>query len=169
VNEMQRAILIFGSFLLLLTTTIITTTTIASSSYSILNDERDSSNTLIQLATKNVQEAADAGADVSSLIEKFNNAIGVLGEAQEPDSNACSFQACITETNKVLESVVHDATVLKQQAENESYYRRVTNFIVLAPLGAFVGALLTNYLYRKWRLHLNNKFMDMEIREKQDT
>ena len=161
---MQRAILIFGSFLLLLTATIITTTT-ASSSYSIQNDERDSSNTLIQLATKNVQEAADAGADVSSLIERFNNAIGVLGEAQKPDSNACSFQACITEANKVLESIVHDATVLKQQAEN----RRVTNFIVLVPLGAFVGALLANYLYRKWRLHLNNKFMDMEIREKQDT
>ena len=160
---MQRAILIFGSFLLLLTATIITTT--ASSSYSIQNDERDSSNTLIQLATKNVQEAADAGVDVSSLIERFNNAIGVLGEAQKPDSNACSFQACITEANKVLESVVHDATVLKQQAENP----RVTNFIVLAPLGAFVGALLANYLYRKWRLHLNNKFMDMEIREKQDT
>ncbi len=163
---MQRAILIFGSLLLILTTTIIQTT--SSSSYSIQNDGRDSSNTLIQLATKNIQEAADAGADVSSLIERFNNAIGVLGEAQKPDSNACSFQACITEANKVLESVVHDATVLKQQAENESYYRRVTNILLLAPLGAFVGALLANYLYRKWRLYLNNKFMDMEIREKQD-
>jgi hypothetical protein len=119
-------------------------------------------------ALKSINEASAEGADVSVLVERFNYALNFLREAEISDTKNCSYDECVPRANEIFMSIIDDATILKEKAKEVSVHERMLTFILFAPLSAFTASILGIYSYIAWKSYQMKKFLNMEIREKEN-
>ena len=115
---------------------------------------------------RGIQRAAEAGADVSSLIDKFNLGLDYLNQAQSSDFKICSSsEDCIIRANEIFVSIDRESSILIEQSEVASNYRSIMTYGLLVPMGAFSSSLTIAFFLKVWRSYRLKKFLDKEIRQ----
>jgi len=117
-------------------------------------------------ALDGIQQAEASGAEVSELINRFNNAMDLLEQAETSDFRSCnSYDECIQSADKMFVDIANDAAMSKQQTENLKN-EEVASSVLYAIIVAFVISFLALSLYRLGKQYQMQRFLDMEIREK---
>jgi hypothetical protein len=128
-------------------------------------DERS----LIDEAHESIKQAELSGANISDQIVEFNNAIKLINEAAlgSFDSQVCTGSSeCIDQANQILQSVITQSNNLEKQSEQASIMKLITSYAVIAPIGAFVAAIIVVYCYMMWKSRKINGISRMEVKRK---
>jgi hypothetical protein len=122
----------------------------------------------VDSAFDNIKQAESAGADISNLVERFNNALELLHQAQISSSNkSCSsYTNCVADAQEIFSQISNESASFREHAGRDFYYNVVGIFALYAPLGAFLISFFTLYSYKSWKSYQIKKFLDLEIREK---
>ena|SRR5215212_9772694 len=119
------------------------------------------------LAFKEIQDAERSGADISTLIEKFNAALGLIEQANTKNHSTCfSYDSCLDGAVSILNSISRDSAFLKDEANRLSGYNNVTVMGIYLPSMAFFSLLFAFYLYKTWKSIQEDKFLNMQIKER---
>ncbi len=133
--------------------------------------EQDAGSGSIDLTqvVESIQQAQLSGADVSGLVDKLNIALDLTRQAETSKFESCgSYPDCTQKANQILVMINHEAYSLRHDAGSASNNHTPTDFMIYAPLGAFMASLIGVYSFRLWQSHVTKRFLDMEIREKED-
>ena len=121
-----------------------------------------------QLAWNNIIRAESAGADVSSLLSRFQRAVELVRQAEESNFTTCgSYSQCIDSANEVFISVASDAVLAEAKAK-ESGDQDTTAVAIGAILVGMVIAFLSLYIYKKREAYKLEKFYKLEIHLKDE-
>jgi hypothetical protein len=123
--------------------------------------------TSVDTAFDNMKQAESAGADVSNLVERFNDALGLLHQAQISSFNkSCSsYTNCIADAQEIFSQITNESASYREHAGRDFYYNVFGIFALYAPLGAFLISFFGLYSYKSWKSYQIKKFLDLEIRE----
>ena len=121
------------------------------------------------LAFKEIQDAERSGADISTLIEKFNAAVGLMQQANTNNYATCfGYDSCLDSAVSIFNSIIKDSIFLKDEAIRQSGYKNVTVMGIYLPLMAFFSLLFAFYLYKTWKSFQRERFLNMQIKEMRD-
>jgi hypothetical protein len=123
--------------------------------------------TSVDTAFDNMKQAESAGADVSNLVERFNDALELLHQAQISGFNkSCSsYTNCIADAQEIFSQITNESASYREHAGRDFYYNVFGIFALYAPLGAFLISFFGLYSYKSWKSYQIKKFLDLEIRE----
>ena len=83
--------------------------------------DNDLFHTSADLALKTIHEAESEGANVSELVENFNEALNLMDQAKKSKFDTCgSYEDCNQQAITILLKITNDGHVLKEQAK-ETY------------------------------------------------
>ncbi len=117
------------------------------------------------LALKSIRHSEATGAAVSDLVKKYNGALDLLHQA---DLGTCSQSDCVVRANEIFKSIIDESVSLSQRSHEVSSHKRIMSFAVFAPVIAFSVSFVGIYSYYATKSNQMRKFLDLEIREKQD-
>jgi hypothetical protein len=116
-----------------------------------------------------IQEAANLGANVSSLTDKFNIGLDFLHQAQDSTFRTClSTDNCKAMADETFASITQDSSILQQHYNEASNYHNIVTYGLFVPIIAFAASFCIICFLKVWRIYQIKKFLDMEIREKKD-
>jgi hypothetical protein len=131
-----------------------------------LNGEGETIQDQISKAVKEIRIACAHGADVSSLIERFNIGLDLLEQEKMGQFNTCTDgNDCHQKAIKEFASVSSEAMRLGNMAEQESSVQKAIYFAVYVPLGAFVGSFLIVLTQKILRTIEIKKFQNSIVEE----
>ncbi|MEM2759470.1 MAG: hypothetical protein QXU32_02630 [Nitrososphaerales archaeon] len=121
------------------------------------------------LALKSINDAHHAGADVSVLVTSFNVGLDLMEQAEQSTFISCSsFEECNEQAARIFVKTTSDAHSLREQAQAMSNFKRLVTFGIYTPVAAFASSFISYYLWRTWKANEVKRFMDMEIRVKNE-
>jgi hypothetical protein len=121
------------------------------------------------LALRDIQDAERNGADISTLTEKFNTALGLIEQANTSNYVTCfGYDNCLDSAITIFNSISKDSVILKDEANRLSGYKNVIVMGICLPLIAFFSLLLIFYLYKTWKSFQKDKFLNMQIKERRE-
>jgi hypothetical protein len=121
------------------------------------------------LALKDIQDAERNGADISILTEKFNKALGLIEQANTSDYVTCfGYGNCLDGAITIFNSISKDSVILKDEANMLSISNNVFVMGIILPLIAFFSLLFIFYLYKTWKSFQQDKFLNMQIKERRE-
>lgn len=132
-----------------------------------INENIEEAKAKIQEAYNATVEAERTGAKVSEAIEKLNNALDYISQAENRSAEGDLEQAFVFTENSIQLSEETLALVqeLKQQAESLRYTELIVyGFISVVVL--VLGVVTFFYGRRMWKRHQQNKFMEMRVKVK---
>ena len=125
--------------------------------------------TSVESAFNNIRQAEIAGADVSNLVVRFNDALKLLQQTQQSPSRSCSSNSnCIGDAHEIFSSIISASATNREHAEHNSYNKIIMTFAIYAPLGAFMISLFALYSYKSWRSYQIKKLLGLEIKKKRN-
>ncbi|HEX2124300.1 MAG TPA: hypothetical protein VHF44_01725 [Nitrososphaeraceae archaeon] len=121
------------------------------------------------LALRDIRDAERNGAEISSLIEKFNTALGLIEQANTSKYSTCfDYDNCLDSAKTIFNSISKDSVILKDEANRVSSYTNVIVVGIYLPLIAFFSLLFIFYLYKTWKSIQKDKFLNMQIKERRE-
>lgn len=121
----------------------------------------------VDTAFDNIRQAENAGADVSTLVERFNSALELLHQAQISSKKSCSsYTNCVADAQEIFSQITNESASYREHAGRNFYFNVVGIFALYAPLGAFLISFFGLYSYKSWKSYQIKKFLDLEIKEK---
>ena len=121
------------------------------------------------LALSGIQDAERNGAEISPLIEKFNTALGLIEQANTSKYATCfGYDNCLDSATTIFNSISKDSVILKDEANRLSDYKNLIVMGICLPLIAFFSLLFIFYLYKTWKSFQNDKFLNMQIKERRE-
>jgi hypothetical protein len=117
-------------------------------------------------AVNEIRIAYAHGADVSSLVERFNIGLDLLRQEETGQFNTCTDgNDCHQKAIKEFAFVSSEAMRLGNMAEQESTVQKMIYFAVYVPLGAFVGSFLIVLTQKILRTIETKKFQNSIVEE----
>lgn len=115
-------------------------------------------------ALKSIKAAEAAGADVTGLVARFNEALSLQSQADSGDFAGCSsHDDCLVKSNDMMLAIVEDATALGNQATAKNEQANVMLFTVYVPAGSFMASLCIVIAYRTWQSRRQKRYQEMDI------
>jgi hypothetical protein len=131
-----------------------------------LNGEEETAQNQMDKAVEEIRIAYAHGADVSSLIERFNIGLDLLQQEKMGQFNTCTdSNDCHQKAIKEFASVSSEAMSLGNMAEQKSSVQKTIYFAVYVPLGAFVGSFLIVLTQKILRTIETKKFQNSIVEE----
>jgi hypothetical protein len=131
-----------------------------------LNVEGETTQNQMANAVKEIRIAYAHGADVSSIVERFNIALDLLEQEKMGQFNTCTDgNDCHQKAIKEFAFVSSEAMRLGNMAEQESSVQKAIYFAVYVPLGAFVGSFLIVFTQKILRTIETKKFQNSIVEE----
>jgi hypothetical protein len=131
-----------------------------------LNGEGETIQDQMSKAVKEIRIAYAHGADVSSLIERFNIGLDLLQQEKMGQFNTCTDgNDCHQKAIKEFAFVSSEAMRLGNMAKQESNVQKTIYFAVYVPLGAFVGSFLIVLTQKILRTIEIKKFQNSIVEE----
>ena len=131
-----------------------------------LNGEGETIQDQMSKAVKEIRIAYAHGADVSSLIERFNIGLDLLEQEKMGQFNRCTDgNDCHQKAIKEFTFVSSEAIRLANMVEQESSVQEAIYFAVYVPLGAFVGSFLIVLTQKILRTIEIKKFQNSIVEE----
>jgi hypothetical protein len=117
-------------------------------------------------AVNEIRIAYAHGADVSSLVERFNIGLDLLEQEKMGEFNTCTDgNDCHQKAIKEFAFVSSEAIRLANMAEQESSVQKTIYFAVYVPLGAFVGSFFIVLTQKILRTIGTKKFQNSIVEE----
>jgi hypothetical protein len=117
-------------------------------------------------AVNEIRIAYAHGADVSSLVERFNIGLDLLQQEETGQFNTCTDgNDCHQKAIKEFAFVSSEAMRLGNMAEQESTVQKMIYFAIYVPLGAFVGSFLIVLTQKILRTIETKKFQNSIVEE----
>jgi hypothetical protein len=117
-------------------------------------------------AVNEIRIAYAHGADVSSLVERFNIGLDLLRQEETGQFNTCTDgNDCHQKAIKEFAFVSSEAMRLGNMAEQESTVQKMIYFAIYVPLGAFVGSFLIVLTQKILRTIETKKFQNSIVEE----
>ncbi len=121
------------------------------------------------LALRDIQDAERNGAEIYTLIEKFNTALGLIEQANTSKYATCfGYDNCLDSATTIFNSISKDSVILKDEANRLSSYTNVIVMGIYLPLITFFSLLFIFYLYKTWKSFQKDKFLNMQIKERRE-
>jgi hypothetical protein len=131
-----------------------------------LNGEGQTMQNQMANAVKEISIAYAHGADVSSIIERFNIGLDLLRQEEMGQFNTCTdHDDCRLKAIEEFAFVSSEAMRLGNMAEQESTVQKMIYFAVYVPLGAFVGSFLIVLTQKILRTIETKKFQNSIVEE----
>jgi hypothetical protein len=131
-----------------------------------LNGEGQTMQNQMANAVKEISVAYAHGADVSSIVERFNIGLDLLQQEEMGQFNTCTDgNDCHQKAIKEFAFVSSEAMRLGNMAEQESTVQKMIYFAVYVPLGAFVGSFLIVLTQKILRTIEIKKFQNSIVEE----
>jgi hypothetical protein len=131
-----------------------------------LNVEGETTQNQMANAVKEIRIAYAHGADVSSIVERFNIALDLLEQEKMGQFNTCTDgNDCHQKAIKEFAFVSSEAMRLGNMAEQESSVQKAIYFAVYVPLGAFVGSFLIVFTQKILKTIETKKFQNSIVEE----
>lgn len=113
-------------------------------------------------AATSITKAEIEGADVSRLVMRFNAGLDLVNQAESAEFIDCkSYDDCIKKAVDLFDSVTDQSNSLKEQTARITSIQRILEFVVYAPLFAFIASLLSVYCYKEWKSSKIKRLMRM--------
>ena len=118
-----------------------------------------------QKAANAVRNAESAGANVSSLVVKFNSATEIIQQVEQGKiSPGCSSaEVCLGKAQAIFFSIEKESTT----SENDATITAGLGFaaaIAFSIFCAFILSFFGIYFYKSWRSNELKRFLEMQIR-----
>ncbi len=126
----------------------------------LMNANNMNVDVVTNLAIESIKDAEKNGADVSELIGRFNKANSLL-------MDECD-EACMTNYNSMLESIINDAKILKEKNNEQRMMTSILVFGIYVPITVLGLSIVVVYIYNFVEEYNIRKFMNMEIEYKDD-
>jgi len=153
---------------------ILVTLTVGSSVTSIdgdalaTGDSRELVEATADQALRSIRAAEASGADVSSLTERFNAALGLQQQATDNAFTSCSgHDECIIQANDMLLSIVDESSAIRSDATAGKEAANMLTFTVYVPVSSFIVSVAIVVLYNSWKSRRARKFEALVIHEKE--
>jgi hypothetical protein len=142
---------------------------IANNSNIVMENHMETAFKSADLALSGIQDAERNGAEISPLIEKFNTALGLIEQANTSKYATCfGYDNCLDSATTIFNSISKDSVILKDEANRLSDYKNLIVMGICLPLIAFFSLLFIFYLYKTWKSFQNDKFLNMQIKERRE-
>ncbi len=132
----------------------------------ILNANLDYTESDLSTALHSIREAEHAGADVTNLTSKFNEALSLTNSGNF--NGPCASNMNCIHADKMLKEISTEAQELKQQAENRHHSQVMLNYLGYSPLASIAGASAAVFGYRFYESYKEKRFMELEVRLKDE-
>ncbi len=142
---------------------------IANNSNIVMENQMTTIDRSVDLALGHIQDAERYGADISILTEKFNMALGLIEQANTKNYATCfGYDNCLDSAIVIFDSISKDSVILRDQANRLSVYNDVVVMGIILPLVSFFSALFIFYLHKTWKSFQQDKFLNMQIKERSE-
>lgn len=111
----------------------------------------------IDRALESINAAEDAGAETSVLVDRMNKVL----EQMECDK-------CIDDIKAELASIIKEAEALRDEAISKKEMNAIFIYSIYVPIASFLVSFFALYVYDRWKVYDDNKFLSMRIKERED-
>ena len=153
----------------LLSTILLLITFASGTTVPIVENDLRTAHTSANQALDRINEAENSGADVSVLVQRFNDALDFLQQAQTSNFRSCpAYEACIKNALDTFSSISNDSLIPQEKTSRSSGYENILVIGIYIPVTTFFALLFIFYIYRLWKSFNEKKFLNKEIRKNQE-
>lgn len=159
--------MIHVSIILLFLASLLAVSSAYASSDTDASDPSDFVEASTDQALRSIRTAQEAGADVSELVNRLDVALDLQRQAERTSYVNCpSYNDCVLRANDMLLSVVHDASMLGNQAIAKREQAIVMTFTIYLPVLSFVVSIAIIVLHNAAKSRKIRKFENLDIRQR---